>query len=316
MKISIIGSTHAFGRGENAAATLFNFWDEDETAFKQLNTGYPGILSSMYNQHQFHVVPILDGGNKDIVYALSNLIDEKPSDMYIVQMTSWHNFARGWFFYSKQEKSVHDNLSYHVYHPGSYYNQLGDNRDEENLPYFPNYNLCFKPGQDRGAPIPGTGTSDFIYNVRFQDFNLNYAIEDSEMTNQLLIQEHLRSRLFVDDNYTVYKMMYNLSKQHNIWYFYWNVPFGNALDFQYVIPKQIGKVLTDYTALLHNKWINLDHEKEISNIPIMNMLHQELTSENVENICVDRKQHLNNFGHELVVEHLLSNPKFKEALNG
>ena len=57
----------------------------------------------------------------------------------------------------------------------------------------------------------------------------------------------------------------------SIWYFYWNMPFGDITDFT-MYDRRFADEVRNHVALMNNKWNSLDHSKQIQPIPIHNML--------------------------------------------
>tara|TARA_B000000609_G_scaffold109851_1_gene84790 strand:- start:220 stop:1158 length:939 start_codon:yes stop_codon:yes gene_type:complete len=312
MDIGIIGCSHSFGRGIRLSDTLFGFYDYLTEYLDQLDSGYPAILSQTYPQHNFEVWPVLGGGNKDIVNNLVNLINTRPKDMYIVQMTSWYRFTLGCLFYEKELKELTDNLSYNVYNTQSYWQQRGGPVE---WPHLPNLSAVFKPSQDPINHIKGTGCGDFIWkNTDIPD----RFIKQHEFTMfflEVLVKEHFQSKLFIEDNWSTFLTLYELSKHHNIWYFYWNMPFGDLDDYDRV-QTPIKDKTRNYAAMLHAKWSGMKHDKQIQPTPIHNYFMDTMGKKYIADIVEDHGLHLTNKGHLHVVKYLLENNQFMEALNG
>lgn len=312
MEIGIFGCSHSFGRGLTLAETLFGFYDREPNALDQLDSGYAATLSKMYPQHNFEVIPVLGGGNQDIINNLINCIDERPKDMYIVQMTQWHRFTFGCLNYSKQAVQHTENLGYYMYDTRSYFQQ----RDPlVNFPHLPNWSLSFKPQQNPSSEVKGTGSGQFMWKETFTPDGFAKAREFYEIAMEVMIRDHIPSRLNIDNNWSIFKMLHHLSKHHNIWYFYWNMPFGDAVDFQ-SYDRRFAEQVRNHVAMMYSKWNSLDQSKQIQQVPIHNMLISEVGEKvYIAKMVEDRGLHLTEAAHNLLVSYLLKNKNFKEALD-
>ena len=113
----------------------------------------------------------------------------------------------------------------------------------------------------------------------------------------------------------MFNMLNMLSHQYNIWYFYWNPPFGKVKDLQYVDPKSRKDVLALQIDILNEKWKAKTHYTEIQSQDIETFLNKKIgTKKVVTDYVTDRGTHLNNEAHKMVVEYLLSNKDFKKEL--
>ena len=312
MEIGVFGCSHSFGRGHDLAGVLFGFYERDDAALDQLDSGYPATLSKIYPQHNFEVIPALGGGNMDIVNNLINCIDERPKDMYIVQMTQWHRFTFGCLNYNKQAVQHTDNLGYYIYDTRSYFKQRDPKCD---FPHLPNWSLSFKPQQAPEARIKGTGSGQFLWGEDFTPSGFAEAREFYEKAMEVMIRDHIPSRLNIDNNWATFKMLHHLSRHDNIWYFYWNMPFGDITDFT-SYDRRFAEEVRNHVARMANKWNLLDHPKQIQPIPIHNMLINEVGEKKyIADMVEDKGLHLTESAHNIVTKYLLSNKNFKEALD-
>ena len=66
----------------------------------------------------------------------------------------------------------------------------------------------------------------------------------------------------------------------------------------------------------YDKWQKKDHNKRIVPFDILSYLEETISKKQLIANHVTDGYHLDNAMHNIVVSLLLSNPKFKEALNG
>ena len=308
MEIGIFGCSHSFGTGKEIVDTLYEL---NENSNNKLHKGYGAILAELYPQHNFTLFPVLGGGNKDILENLTYAIENNPCDMYIVQTTQWHRFTFGILQYIKKLFNIGKNMQVYTYDTSTYHGQ----RTDIDKKYLPNYCATFLPCQPIYSDVPGTGHSQFIWG---KDWCAEGADEMKEVYGQAIttiIMDHFASNYFLDENYMMFNMLNMLSQQHNIWYFYWNPPFGKVKDLQYVDPKTRKDVLTLKIDLLNEKWKTKTRDKEIQSQDIETFLNKKIgTKKVVTDYVIDSGTHLNNKAHKMVVDYLLSNENFKKEL--
>lgn len=320
MEIGIFGCDHAFGRGIEGPITLYGVSDNNAEAISLAREGYPAVLSKLYPQHNFEVVPILDGGTREIINSLMNYIIENPKDLYIVQTTQWHRATIGGLHYKKKLYNVTDNLAYKLYDPRSYH--MERYQDIHHC-HYPNYNISKKPGQPF-MKVRGTFNQKYVWLL---DTNTNepgvkqtnqdgfipkhfkQALPFWEATGMVLIHDHLASFHHLHDIYAAYNTMHYLSQKENIWYFFWNPPFGNALDLIDYLKPEKDKFLKEQ-GLLHAKFMNRNQKKLITTRSIYDYFG--LDTNKIEE---DNALHLPREAHEKIVELLLSNKEFKTELD-
>lgn len=313
MEIGIIGCSHSFGRGMHSPVTLYGVSDNDPEALALVKEGYPAILSSMYPQHNFEIIPILDGGNREIVNSLIDSITKKPKDLYIVQTTQWHRATLGGLFYKKNVYNVSHNLNYNIYDPRSYH--MKRYQDVHHC-HFPNYHISKKPHQAFQIKVRGTYEPKYVWipmggeEEPFIPINFKQALPFWEATGMVLRHDHLGSLHHLHDLYSSYSMLHYLSQKENVWYFFWNDPFGNVLDLaDYGIVEK--NQFRDQQGLLTSKLMRLEHK----NLIIPNTIHKHFDLDNNGLEENSESMSLPNSVHHEIVELLLSNNELKAELN-
>lgn len=308
MEIGILGCDHAFGTGEYALELLYGANLNNKDVYEDLSSlGYSAILSSLYPQHTFEVIPTLDGGNENITNTLISYITEKPKDMYIVQFTQWHRVTIGQFFYKKKTFNITDNFNYTLYDIKSYH---GVKYKKVKHPHLPNLGMSYIPGQLLGAQYKGTGTTPWVFNDDHAPHGTENIKVFFDYVGAVMKHDHIPSYLHMTNLYSYYNLINYLSKKENIWYFFWNPPFGTAHDARDHI--SIGKdKFLETQGFLYSKLMNKNHENLILKKSISELL--QLSDESY----VDDMGHIPNEAHEHIVHNLLlKNSKFKEALDG
>ena len=308
MEIGVFGCSHTFGTGEASSFKLYELsQDIDKTKIELANTGYPAHLAKEYPQHNFEVVPTLDGGNREIINSLVNCIQENPKDMYIVNTTQWHRASLGLLFFNKKLYDVTNNLSYRVYDPGSYH---AIRYSDIHHCHFPNYLISQLPGQPPHVERKGTFRSAWLMNEEFCPESMMSAIEFFAKYDTVMVGDHIPSQQHLLDLYTSYNLLHYLAEKENIWYFWWYMPFGRVIDNKDWFPPEIPR-LNDIQAKYYNQLIRKDHPRLISRQTIYNYFNLDENS-----IELDDELHLPDQYHAEIVNLLLSNPKFKETLDG
>lgn len=312
MEIGIFGCDHAFGRGIDGPMTLYGLSDSIPDAISLIKEGYPAILSKLYPQHNFEVIPTLDGGNREIINSLVNCVQENPKDLYIVQTTQWHRATIGGLHYEKMLYSVTDNLAYNVYNPRSYH--MKRYQDIHHC-HYPNFNISKKPSQNLGRAPKGTYGPKYVWvpgqakNGGFTPEHFKNARPFWDATEQVLTYDHISSFHHLHDIRASYNTLHYLSQKENIWYFFWYLPFGNPLDlFFYFKPDK--ELFVQEQGKLHAQFIKLKHEKLINKQSIHGYFN--LDKNRIEQ---DDELHLPYEAHERVIDFLLSNAKFKAELD-
>ena len=308
MNIGILGCSHSFGTGLDLSNTINSLYTKTGTLYQNLkDIGYSAILSKLYPQHNFDVIPALCAGNLDIIQNLVDCIENNPKDLYIVQTTQWHRFTYGVLAYDIDTISVSNNLTYTAY-------KINDLKSKG-----PNCFLSVLPHSIPGDTL-GTGYGGFDFlnildgnNVRKQAF-LNAM--------QLLIYDHIGSTYHLNSNKKLFDELHYLSTQENIWYFHWDPPFGSEKDFLKLTEAESKEMQDKHLHAIksiksfYDIWNRKNHNKQIISYDIVNYFEKTFGFKKTISKYVTDGYHLNNDAHKIIVNLLLSNPKFKEALNG
>ena len=305
MEIAIIGCSHSLNTGVNLYQTVTDINDGkfDETA----NNGYGAILAKMFPQHNFTLFPAVGGGNKEILELLTFAIEQKKYEMYIVQTTSWHRFVAGLLYYNKKYFNISKNISAYLYDTSSYKNQILNNGS-----FFPNFFYSFLPCQPIELNFKGTGTGRFFNFEKDLDTEFTYKT----FFANIIVNDYFASKHFLDENFMVFNILNMLSEQYNIWYFHWDPPVGRKSDFEYVFPDDKKQKLQEYHSVLCNRWKNKNHKKQIKETCIDSHFRKKFGEKKyVVDFIKDSGTHLSNDGHNIVVDFLLENNKFKKELS-
>ena len=300
MKIGIFGCSHSFGSGVNLSATIKSLYTKQGPHYQNLETkGYPVILSKLYPQHDFEVIPALCAGNLDIILNLTDCIQNNPKDLYIVQTTQWHRSVIGVLPYHVHTISVTDNLKYTTYEI--------DDIDSKG----PNLLFSFLPHSGPHLPIKGTGFGGFDFHSLDEKRRLAFI-----NASQILMYDHIESSYFLNQNKKVIDQLYYLSTKENIWYFHWNPVFGNKDDFKFMDDSIKQSHAINMVDNFYKLWYNKDHKKQIINDNIEEYFFKKFGKKDTIVNFVTDAFHFNNEAHEIIVNKLLKNKQFKEALDG
>lgn len=313
MNIGIFGCSHSFGTGFETVKCAEALNTEESPWFNRLkNEGYSVILSKLFPQHNFEVVSAVGGGNLDILQNVVDYIQNKPKDMYIVQTTTWYRFVFGVLDYNNFTKQINDNLSYTTYNTDSFYHRVPNEQWSE--AFGPNQYISFLPQQQN--PEQGSGFGNFLWNEKKTARGMEKMREEYNAAFTVIIRDHLASYKFLNENKLLFEQLNYLSKKENLWYFHWNPPFGTEHDFRDMVTEILKQSKIKLIQSFYDKWQKKDHNKRIVPFDILSYLEETISKKRLIANHVTDGYHLDNAMHNVVVSLLLSNPKFKEALNG
>ena len=307
MEIAIIGCSHSLNTGVDLDKTLYNI--NNGMVAETANNGYGAILANRFPKHNFTLFPAIGGGNKEILQSLTFAIEQKKYDMYIVQTTSWFRYVLGVLNYTKKYFDISKNVKAYIFDTNSYDNQ----RCKIDVPHYPNFYYSFLPCQN--TPIKGTGWGKFLFEDDRCPEGLENMQELYENITKVIVYDHFSSSLFLDENYMIFNIIHLLSQNNNIWYFYWDPPLGEESNFKFVVPEQRKKALLIQYKKLVNNFKNKNHSKLIQEKSISSYFKEKFGEKKfIVDFIKDAGTHISQEGHNIVVDYLLENKKFKEQL--